>query len=270
MSTRRNRKLLLAATLAIGAAGFSPVAAPAHAEGCDKYMFPAVIPGAPPFDGFTFNVELVELDADIVKGIHVYLQTTDNEVQQAMYENPDIAQYHGSDDFLSVEEIENPLAKPTLGAASGGLTGRTIDFKVRWENSLTTVYKGQVNDDGGASGTLRTSNGNGGVWRATFNDFRCAPGLTLGRIPVGGTHPERDVIPNLPDLLPTPIATVAADVDVYSAKNEPDGTGQVVGMLRTGNTVDLVGDCAPDSWCEVSGDAVPGGNGWVWGHLDLA
>jgi hypothetical protein len=233
-------------------------------------MFPAVIPGAPPFDGFTFNVELVEKDLELFKGIHVYLQTTDNEVQRAMYQNPDRSEVGKTDNGIWVSDLyDDPLAKPTLGAAAGGLTGRTIDFKVRWENKLTTVYKGQVNDDGSASGTMSTSNGNEGTWRSTFNDFRCAPGRTLGRVPVGQSHPAREVMPNLPDVLPTPSATVAADVDVYNAKNEPDGAGQVVGMLRTGNSVGLMGDCAPESWCEVSGDAVPSGRGWVWGHLTL-
>ena len=96
----------------------------------------------------------------------------------------------------------------------------------------------------------------------------------LGRAPVGGgdtpAHLEKQI--DLPDFnapkLPT--ASVAADVDVYNAKNEPDGAGQVVGILRQGGDVTLVGGCAPESWCEVSGDAVPGGHGWVWGHLNLA
>jgi len=69
---------------------------------------------------------------------------------------------------------------------------------------------------------------------------------------------------------PTATATVAADVDVYNAKNEPDGAGQVVGVLRAGNGVTLVGDCTPDSWCEVSGNSVPSGHGWVWGYLQLS
>jgi hypothetical protein len=97
--------------------------------------------------------------------------------------------------------------------------------------------------------------------------------LTLGRVPVngGGTSPYVEKQINLPDLpVPSaPTATVAADVDVYNAKNEPDGAGKVVGILRQGGAVKLVGDCAPESWCEVSGDPVPGGHGWVWGHLNL-
>jgi hypothetical protein len=97
-------------------------------------------------------------------------------------------------------------------------------------------------------------------------------GRTLGRVPVdgGGASSLVEKQIDLPDVkVPAATATVAADVDVYTAKNEPDGAGQVVGILRQGGTVTLAGNCAPESWCEVSGDAVPGGHGWVWGHLNL-
>lgn len=101
-------------------------------------------------------------------------------------------------------------------------------------------------------------------------------GRTLARVPVdgGGTPPlyleEQVDLPDFSGPVPSaPTATVAADVDVYNAKNEPDGVGQVVGILRQGGSVKLAGDCAPESWCEVSGDVVPGGHGWVWGHLNL-
>ena len=98
-------------------------------------------------------------------------------------------------------------------------------------------------------------------------------GRTLAKVPVGGANStvlEKQI--DLPNInAPTaPTASVAADVDVYNAKNEPDGAGHVVGILRQGGAVTLVGNCAPDSWCEVSGDAVPGGHGWVWGHLNLS
>ena len=288
MSTTMRSTVLFAAATTVGATCFLPIAAPANAEACDKYMFPAVIPGSPPFDGFTFNVEFVELDNEVVKGIHVYLQTTDNEVQQAMYENPDLTGSFSrgveGPPFIGYEGVDQPLAYPTLGTASGGLTGRTIEFKVRWENSLTTVYKGQVDDNGSASGTMKTSNGNGGVWKSTFTDFRCAPGHPLGRRPVEDTDPGADlrrapvgdpasdlqILGSLPEVVPTNLATVVGeDVDVYDAKNEPDGAGQVIGMLRVSDTVSPAGGCTPDSWCEVSGDAVPGGRGWVWGHLEL-
>lgn len=100
-------------------------------------------------------------------------------------------------------------------------------------------------------------------------------GRTLPKVPVDGGTPspylEKQIdLPALNGPVPiAPTATVAGDVDVYNAKNEPDGAGQVVGILRQGGAVKLVGDCAPESWCEVSGDVVPGGHGWVWGHLNL-
>lgn len=101
------------------------------------------------------------------------------------------------------------------------------------------------------------------------------PRRALGRAPVdgGGTSPyleEQIDLPKLNGPAPSaPTATVAADVDVYNSKNEPDGAGQVVGILRQGATVTLAGNCAPESWCQVSGDSVPSGQGWVWGHLNL-
>jgi hypothetical protein len=73
-----------------------------------------------------------------------------------------------------------------------------------------------------------------------------------------------------PEAPPAPkLATVISDVDVYNQKNEPDGAGNVIGILRQGTKVQLAGTCAPSSWCQVSGPNVPGGNGWVWGHLQF-
>ena len=76
-----------------------------------------------------------------------------------------------------------------------------------------------------------------------------------------------------PPIAPPPqLATVAGeDVDVYDAKNEPDGAGQVVGILPVGTQVQPVGNCAPSSWCQVNGFTLPNGasTGWVWGHLQL-
>lgn len=113
----------------------------------------------------------------------------------------------------------------------------------------------------------------------------CAPGSTITC-----QSPDGRTIPSLPDFqvqeqddwrvdhldpnslspLTTPqkLATVTGeDVDVYNAKNEPDGAGQVVGMLRVGTQVQPMGSCAPESWCQVT---LPNGSaGWVWGHLQL-
>lgn len=177
------------------------------------------------------------------------------------------------------------LNVPVLGNASGGITGRTIDFKVNWSNQFTNVYKGQVNDDGSAAGTTTNNTGTTNTWHSAFADFKCVtdppralnkapagdkdPDVTLGRAPVGDPAPDLEILRSVPEVRPDNLATVVSDVDVYNAKNEPDGAGQVVGVLRVGDTVSLAGSCAPDSWCEVSGDAVPGGRGWVWGHMEL-
>jgi hypothetical protein len=277
MSKRRSpkvRKALCAAVTTVGATCGLPVAAPAQAAGCDSYVFPAAPAGAPAFEGFAFNVELVQNN-----DIHVYLQTTGNEVRKAMYVKPFAPPLVG-ETFIGGVRVTggepNPAAIPVLGSASGGLKGRAIDFKVRWENEFTNVYTGQVNDDGGASGTTANNTGAPNTWHSAFADFTCAPTRTLGKQPAAETSdgrtlgrlPVGDSLP-LPGVLPSTPATVAADVDVYNAKNEPDGAGQVVGVLRAGKSVNLAGSCAPNSWCEVSGDSVPTGHGWVWGHLEL-
>lgn len=275
------RTTLLAAATTIGAACFLPVAAPAQAAGCGVYTFPDAPTDAPAYDDFKFNVELVQDN-----GIHVYLQTTDNEVQQAMYVKP-FAPDLINESFLTGGD-PNPVTFPVNGAAAGGLKGRAIDFKVRWENQFTNVYTGQVNDDGSASGTTINNGGTPNTWHSAFADFKCAPapwpdlgsvgslaGQTeqgpprkLGRDSVEDAPLQRQLV--APQVLPNNQATVVGeDVDVYNAKNEPDGAGQIVGVLRVGNTVTPVGNCSPDSWCEVSGDSVPSGHGWVWGHLEL-
>ncbi len=61
-------------------------------------------------------------------------------------------------------------------------------------------------------------------------------------------------------------AKVTEDVDVY---DKPGGDGNVTGVLRTPNTVQLAGACKKQDWCNVQGPAVPGGKGWVWGALDF-
>jgi hypothetical protein len=256
-TTTKSKALFAAA--AVGAAWFLPVAAPAQAEGCDRYEFPTT-PGMGT-DGFPVDFELVQDN-----GIHVEVQSSPTRVEWARY----IA----------------GLNVPVLGNASGGITGRTIDFKVNWSNEFTNVYQGQVNDDGSAGGTTTNNTGATNTWHSVFADFKCvtdppraldkAPALAadtdvdLRRAPIGDPASDLQILGSLPELVPTRMATVVGeDVDVYSAKNEPDGAGQVVGMLRVSDTVSLEGVCAPDSWCEVSGDAVPGGRGWVWGHLKL-
>ena len=77
------------------------------------------------------------------------------------------------------------------------------------------------------------------------------PGRSLARTPVGEERPHLDQRIDTPNYVgpdqSAATATVAADVDVYNAKNEPDGAGQVVGILRRGDTVSLTGTCTPAS-----------------------
>jgi uncharacterized protein YkwD len=59
-------------------------------------------------------------------------------------------------------------------------------------------------------------------------------------------------------------ASVIADVDVYPAAG---GEGKKLGILRKGSTVSLLSPCK-DYWCNVAGNAVPKGKGWVYSNPD--
>ncbi|MEW2418366.1 hypothetical protein AB0953_32405 [Streptomyces sp. NPDC046866] len=151
----------------------------------------------------------------------------------------------------------------TFGTVYGGMSGRSINFTAHWDQGpgagLTNTYTGQVGDDGFASGTTRNNQNATNSWRSN-EKMSC-----VYKPPPPPNPPPPQ---NPPPQQEKKTATVTGeDVDVYNAKNEPDGAGQVIGILRVGQTVELVGDCAPESWCQVAGDNVPGGKGWVWGHL---
>jgi hypothetical protein len=142
----------------------------------------------------------------------------------------------------------------SFGDVTGGLNGRHAEFLVHWDQGPLGAnkwqYSGDVGDDLSLSGTVRF----GGVTQGWRSD-----------IPVECVAPNPDTGP------PTgqKTAKVVSDVDVYDHKNEPDGAGQFVGILRSPNTVQLLGPCQKKAWCNVSGDAVPTGSGWVWGALDF-
>jgi len=53
---------------------------------------------------------------------------------------------------------------------------------------------------------------------------------------------------------------VPLDVDVYA---QPGGVGKPVEQLKAGSKVIFLGG-RKDHWCQVGGEAVPGGKGWVW------
>jgi hypothetical protein len=69
-------------------------------------------------------------------------------------------------------------------------------------------------------------------------------------------------------------ATVTGDVDVYNiaAGDTPDENGVKgvkIGMLRSGQQVELAGTCQPNDWCKILAPGLPGGNGFIWGHLQF-
>ncbi|MDQ8732841.1 SH3 domain-containing protein [Bradyrhizobium sp. LHD-71] len=136
------------------------------------------------------------------------------------------------------------------GNVSGGIQGRAIDFTITWHDTMTQArFTGTVGTDGVARGTSTGPTVPINLWEA--GPWESAGPLTCVSTPGTAT------------------ATVIGDVDVYNNKNEPDGAGQVVGTLAAGTQVQLVGNCRPEDWCQVSGPNVPGGTGWVWGHLQF-
>ncbi|MEU9720870.1 hypothetical protein [Streptomyces sp. NPDC047976] len=152
----------------------------------------------------------------------------------------------------------------TFGTVYGGMKGNRIEFTAHWDQGpgagITNTYAGQVGSDGFASGTTRNNANATNTWRSSE------------RMPCVYKPPQQQNPPPPPQNPPPKqekrTATVTGeDVDVYNVKNEPEGSGQVIGILRVDQQVELVGDCAPESWCQVAGENVPGGNGWVWGHL---
>jgi hypothetical protein len=142
--------------------------------------------------------------------------------------------------------VNGNQASRDSGDITGGVEGRNLNLSVRWDNGSNGIYSGTVGDDGIARGTgydqthpeSRTS------WEST-KPLDCI---------VPATAPADTPPP------PPQTATVTEDVDVYDA---PGGEGNVIDMLRSGQTVQLKGSCSPGDWCEVVGW------GWVWGHLQF-
>lgn len=69
--------------------------------------------------------------------------------------------------------------------------------------------------------------------------------------------PDRTPPPQTPN--PAREQRVVLPVDVY---NQPGGT--VTGFLAAGTVLVLPGPCRADNWCQVTGNAVPQGTGWVF------
>ena len=127
------------------------------------------------------------------------------------------------------------------------VTGNLVHISIRWDNGGEGIYSGAVGGDGIVRGHAVDGKGQGPS--ATWQSIRALPCITAAAQQATAT-------------------VTGEDVDVYPARNDKNDQ-PVIGVLRVGDKVTLVGDCKPEDWCNVSGPAVPNGNGWIWGHLQL-
>lgn len=151
------------------------------------------------------------------------------------------------------------------GTVSGGIEGRNVNLSITWNNKPNNVWTltGTVDDDG------LVHNGGPSSWTSS-RALKCMD-LDIETTPRPGpidTAPEpAPQPPPAPPAGPKTATVVGESVDVYSARAHEGG--KVIGVLPVGTQVQLVGACQPQDWCQVSGNAVPNGQGWVWGHLQL-
>ena len=163
-----------------------------------------------------------------------------------------------SQDKVVGRPVKQDHAEVITGNPYGGMTGSTIDFTINWDQGPRTPYSshytGQINDEGLANGIVHTGNRDDG-WSSS-QKFSCST-------------------PAAPPQQAKPMATVAADVDVYDAPNI-NNDKEPLGILRSDQKVEVVGSaepgqqgqtCAVNSWCTVRGPNVPNGQGVIWGHL---
>jgi hypothetical protein len=178
-----------------------------------------------------------------------------------------------------------PSGQLTSGRASGGVNGTTVDFTIDWGAGPgaghSTHYTGVINDNLTAQGMATDDNNNQNVWASAPAKLECKPLPPEGPIAAPDTPPgstgqnaQQQTPPNgqnIPPQLPgaVPMADVTSDVDVYKSVDPNTGGVQKLGILRQGSRVQLIGGCKKDDWCQVSGSAVPTGQGWVWGALNV-
>lgn len=157
-------------------------------------------------------------------------------------------------------------AAPQFGSPTGSIRGNEFNITVRWFEGpgagYRTEYRGNIDAEGFATGTTsNTMNNDRGSVRSA-QPLVCAVRAEAAPTPTPHTLTLRP----LPE---RPTATAVGDVDVYDRPNSPAGAGNRLGILRKDTKVQLIGACQPEDWCQVRGPDVPGGQGFVWGHLNL-
>jgi hypothetical protein len=153
MSMTAVRNMLLAAATAINAVGLLTVAAPAQANTCDNYQFPAAFRMAQ--------------DNNITVKVSNPATPTFEDVAATYYLN--------SFEFSGGKQVGNMA--PTDGHAFGGVTGTAIDFTINWDSGpgtgLSNHYTGVVNANGTAQGTSQNSRGTQNAWASAPMTLLC-------------------------------------------------------------------------------------------------
>lgn len=156
------------------------------------------------------------------------------------------------------------------GTVSGGISGGRLDFTIKWSDHEAFLFHGPEHFTGNVdpewgrpSGTATDYQGVRTDWVAN-EAFDCAKRAPAPKPPAQSA----------PAPAAKKTATVTGDVDVYNIAwgEEPDENGVAgakIGMLRAGQQVELAGACNPNDWCKVLSPELPGGDGFVWGHLSL-
>lgn len=166
---------------------------------------------------------------------------------------------------------------PFTGNVNGGITGDRLDFSINWgiafNHPSVGHYVGSVGNDGFAHGSTADefSTEPAAHWDSTVALVCTTPAVAPA--PAAAPPPRNPLlsepateVPNrrvVPPAAPAvaPVATVNSDVDVYDA---PGGSGNKIGILRSGRQVTLVSSCKPNDWCNVVVPELAAGNGWVW------
>ena len=240
-TTMSSKKILpgLAAATAIGAMGFLPIAPAAQAapKPCTWY-------------GFDGEFPVRGLGQTGATGWTVTFNSTGSKA---------------SGSALAVFDDGGTV----YGTVSGGIDGRAVNLSITWNNKPNNVWTltGTVEDDG------LVHNGGPSSWTSS-RPLKCIdPDIKINQLPGPIVTAPEAPAPQAPPAQPEPpagpkTATVVGEpVDVYSARAHEGG--KVIGVLPVGTQVQLGGACQPQDWCQVSGNAVPNGQGWVWGHLQL-
>jgi hypothetical protein len=209
MSTNIEPKMMFAAAAAITAAGFLTVPIPAAAT--------PSFPLAPACERYVLTGDMaIQQDNDIT----VAVAWSDNRVGgRPSYAKPGTAR--------------------TVGSASGGMSGRHIDFTIDWDQGpgagLYNRYQGDLNDDLTASGTTTNSLGTTNSWHTDFkaNCIKSNPEpAPPGQNPPGQNPPAEQPAQ-------TPVTNAIA------LSFSPPGFGSITATVT--NSSDLTAKCTYDA-----------------------